>query len=130
MYGPDYQAGTDRMIRATRRGRRYLFARREVIGTIVLLIIFGVTYIPYIFSVLNAYGTQGIDFPACSVHCLEWCPRCVTIRLYLIGQNLLRFIVHWTGMNLLWYISAKVRSMSYTFCVGLLLCGGGVMVIA
>ena len=130
MYGPDYQAGTDRMIRGTRRGRRYLFARREVIGTIVLLIIFGVTYIPYIFSVLNAYGTQGLDFPACSVHCLEWCPRCVTIRLYLIGQNLLRFIVLWTGMNLLWYISAKVRSMSYTFCVGLLLCGGGVMVIA
>lgn len=130
MYGPDYQAGTDRMIRATRRGRRYLFARREVIGTIVLLIIFGVTYMPYIFSVLNAYGTQGLDFPACSVRCLERCPHWVTIRIYLIGLNLLRFTVLWTCMNLLWYISAKVRSMSYTFGAGLLLTVCGVMLMA
>ena len=129
MYGPDYQAGTDRMIRAARRGRGYLFARREFIGTFTLLIIFGVTYIPYILSVLGAYGTQGMDFPACSVRCLEWCPHWVTIRLYLIGLNRIRFIVLWTGMNLLWYISAKVRSMSYTFGSGLLLCVGVVLLM-
>ena len=129
MYGPDYQAGTDRMIRAARRGKGYLFARREVIGTLVLLIIFGVTYIPYIMSVLNAYCTHGLDFPACSVHCLERCPHWVTIRLYLIGLNILRFMVLWTGMNLLWYISAKVRSMSYTFGAGLLLCVGVVLLM-
>ena len=130
MYGPDYQAGTDRMIRAARRGRGYLFARREVIGIFTLLIIFGVTYIPYILSVLGAYGTQGLEFPACSVRCLEWCPHWVSIRLYLVGLNLLRYIVLWTGMNLLWYISAKARSMSYTFGAGLLLCVGGVMLMA
>ena len=130
MYGPDYQTGTERMIRATRRGRRYLFARREVIGTLTLVIIFGVTYIPYIFSVLNAYGTQGMDFPACSVRCLETYSQWVTIRLYLIGLYLLRYIVLWTGMNLLWYISAKVRSMSYAFGAGLLLCVGGVFLLS
>ncbi len=130
MYGPDYQTGTDRMIRATMRGRRYLYVRREVIGTIVLLIIFGITYIPYILSVLNAYGTQGMDFPACSVRCLGGYPRWVTIRLYLIGLNLLRFMVLWIGMNFLWYISAKVRSMSYTFGAGMLMCVGGVLLMS
>ena len=118
------------MIMATRRGRRYLFVRREVIGIFTLLIIFGVTYIPYIFSVLNAYGTQGLDFPACSVRCLEWCPHWVTIRLYFIGLNLIRFMVLWVGMNILWYISTKVRSMSYTFGAGLLMCVGRVMLMA
>ena len=127
MYGPDYQAGTDRMIRAARRGRGYLFARREFIGTFTLLIIFGVTYIPYILSVLGAYGTQGMDFPACSVRCLEWCPHWVTIRLYLIGLNLIRFIVLWSGLNLLWFISTKTKSVSITFCVGLGMCVAWIM---
>jgi len=122
MYGPDYQAGTDRMIRATKRGRAYLFARRELIGSAALLIVFAVTYIPYTLSVLGAYGSQGLDFPACSVRCLSAYPHWVTLKLYLIGLNAVRFIVLWAGMNTLWYVSAKVRSMSYTFGIGLGMC--------
>ena len=122
MYGSDYQAGTDKMIRATRRGRAYLFARRELIGTVALLTVFAVTYLPYTMSVLSAYGSQGLDFPACSVRCLEPYPHWVTLRMYLIGLNVFRFLVMWSGMNLLWYISAKLRSMSYTFVIGLGMC--------
>ena len=118
MYGPDYQAGTEKMIRATERGRAYLFVRRELIGTFTLMFIFAAIYIPYTFSVLAAYGSQGLDFPACSLRCLEWCPHWLTIRGYLIGLNMVRFLILWAGMNLMWYISTKVRSLGYTFCIG------------
>ena len=118
MYGPDYQAGTEKMIRATERGRAYLFVRRELIGTFTLMLIFAAIYIPYTFSVLAAYGSQGLDFPACSLRCLEWCPHWLTIRGYLIGLNMVRFLILWAGMNLMWYISTKVRSLGYTFCIG------------
>ena len=130
MYGPDYQAGTDRMIRTAKKGRGYLFVRREMIGTLVLAAVFGIAYIPYIISVLNAYGTQGMDFPVCSIRYLEWCPHWITVRMYLILQNIIRFIVLWTEMNLLWYISTKTRSMSYTVGTGMVLCLGGVLLIA
>ena len=128
IYAPDYQTGTYRMIRAARNGRMYLFARREIIGTVILLIIYGIIFVPYILSVLNAYGTQGIDFPACSIQCLEWCPRRITIRLYLIGQNIIRFIIYWLSMNFIMYISSKAKSMSYTLVVGILLCLIGIMI--
>ena len=118
MYGPDYQAGTEKMIRATGRGRNYMFLRRELIGTVVLLLVFAAVYLPYTISVLAAYGTQGISFPACSVRCLEWCPHWLTLRGYLIGLNAIRFVILWAGMNLIWYVSTKVRSMGYTFCIG------------
>ena len=118
MYGPDYQAGTEKIIRATYRGRLYLFFRRELIGTVMLLLIFATIYLPYTMSVLTAYGVQGMDFPACSVRSLEWCPHWITLRGYLIGLNIIRFMILWAGMNLIWYISTKVRSMGYTFCIG------------
>lgn len=118
MYGPDYQAGTEKVIRATDRGRTYLFLRRELIGTLILLLVFSIIYLPYTISVLVAYGTQGMGFPACSVRCLEWCPHRITLRDYLIGLNIMRFIILWAGMNLIWYISTKVRSTGYTFCIG------------
>jgi len=128
IYAPDYQTGTYRMIRAARNGRMYLFARREIIGTVILLIIYGIIFVPYILSVLNAYGTQGIDFPACSIQCLEWCPRRITIRLYLIGQNIVRVIIYWLSMNFIMCISTKAKSMSYTFGAGILLCLMGIMI--
>ena len=81
-------------------------------------LVFAVTYLPYTMSVLSAYGTQEHDSPACLVRCLELYPHLLTLRMYLIGLNVFRFLVMWGGMNLL----CKLRSMSCTVVIGLGVC--------
>lgn len=119
MYGADYQSGADRLVRSTKKGRVSLLGSREIIGTFILLIIYAIIYLPYTISVLKAYGTQGMSYPACSMQCLSWCPQFLSIRGYLIGLSVLRLILLWGGMNAVWFISTKTRSMSGTFCIGL-----------
>ena len=118
MYAPDYQSGVDRIVRATAKGRNSLFIRREVLGTIILIFTFLITYIPFYVSVLNAYGTSGFSYPACSLSHLNWVPVCISIRGYLILLSIVRFMILWLEMNLVYLISSKVRSISYTIIIG------------
>ena len=118
LIAPDYQTGTDRLIRATENGRSRLFFKRELIGTGALAVLFAICYVPFILSTLKAYGSMGISYPACSMEHLSWCPEWVTIRGYILMLNIFRFFMLWVEMNILFVISAKVRSISYTLAAG------------
>lgn len=118
MYAPDYQSGVDRIVKTTAKGRKSLFIRREVLGTVILLLTFLITYIPFLVSVLNAYGTSGFSYPACSLSHLNWVPAWISIRGYLILLSIVRFVILWLEMNLVYLISTKVRSISYTLIIG------------
>lgn len=118
MYAPDYQTGVDKIVRSTVKGRMKLFLNREILGTIILLITFLATYIPFFISVLDVYGSSGFSFPACSMEHLSWVHVWISIRGYLIIISILRFFVLWVEMNIVYLISTKVRSISYTFIIG------------
>ena len=118
MYAPDYQSGVDRIVKTTAKGRKSLFIRREVLGTVILLLTFLITYIPFLVSVLNAYGTSGFSYPACSLSHLNWVPAWISIRAYLVLLSIVRFVILWLEMNLVYLISTKVRSISYTLIIG------------
>ena len=118
LIAPDYQTGVDRLIRSTENGRIKLFLKRELIGTSALIVLFVICYMPFTLSVLNAYGNMGMSFPACSIESLSWCPAWLTIRGYLVLLNIFRLIMLWIEMNILFMISAKVRSISYTLAAG------------
>lgn len=118
MYAPDYQSGVDRIVKTTAKGRKSLSIRREVLGTVILLLTFLITYIPFLVSVLNAYGTSGFSYPACSLSHLNWVPAWISIRGYLILLSIVRFVILWLEMNLVYLISTKVRSISYTLIIG------------
>lgn len=118
MYAPDYQSGVDRIVKTTAKGRKSLFIRREVLGTVILLLTFLITYIPFFVSVLNAYGDSGFSYPACSLSHLNWVPVWISIRGYLVLLSIVRFVILWIEMNLVYLISTKVRSISYTLIIG------------
>ena len=118
MYAPDYQSGVDRIVKTTAKGRKSLFIRREVLGTVILLLTFLITYIPFFVSVLNAYGDSGFSYPACSLSHLNWVPVWISIRGYLVLLSIVRFMILWLEMNLVYLISVKVRSISYTLIIG------------
>jgi len=118
MYAPDYQSGVDRIVKTTAKGRKSLFIRREVLGTVILLLTFLITYIPFFVSVLNAYGDSGFSYPACSLSHLNWVPVWISIRGYLVLLSIVRFVILWIEMNLVYLISTKARSISYTLIIG------------
>ena len=118
MYAPDYQTGVDRIVRSTVKGRKKLFLKREAVGTGVLLILFLVTYIPFFVSVLKAYGAAGPGYPACSLGHLGSIPAWISIRGYLMILSVVRFVILWLEMNMVFLISTKVRSISYALIIG------------
>lgn len=118
MYAPDYQSGVDRIVKTTAKGRKSLFIRREVLGTVILLLTFLITYIPFFVSVVNEYGDSGFSYPACSLSHLNWAPVWISIRGYLVLLSIVRFVILWIEMNLVYLISTKARSISYTLIIG------------
>ena len=118
LIAPDYQTGVDRLIHSTENGRIKLFLKRELIGTVSLIVLFVICYMPFTLSVLNAYGSMGMSYPACSIESLSWYPVWLTIQGYILMLNVFRFLMLWVEMNVLFVISARVRSIGYTLAAG------------
>lgn len=108
VYSVEYQTGANVLLHTSPRGRRTVFIRKFAIGMIVLTVIYVLTYAPYFYNVLHAYGTQGIEAPALSIeHLSEWD---MSILFYLVLISVLRYLGLILSVLLIFFISLKAKS--------------------
>ncbi|MBR6336199.1 MAG: hypothetical protein IKR76_00545 [Ruminococcus sp.] len=109
IYTAEYQTGAAVLLHTSARGRGAVFARKAIIGIIIVTIIYLLTYVPYFYSVLSAYGTGSIDSPACSMEHLSRFD--ISIRAYLILLCAVRYLALILAMLLIFFISKKAKSL-------------------
>ena len=108
VYCVEYQTGAAVLLHTSPRGRKAVFLRKLVIGMIVLTVIYILTYAPYFYNVLNAYGTRQLSAPACSLeHLSGWN---LSILEYLILISVLRYLGMILAMLLIYFVSSKAKS--------------------
>ncbi len=108
VYCVEYQTGAAVLLHSTPRGRKAVFLRKLVIGTLVLTAVYVLTYVPYFYNVLNAYGTRQLSAPACSLEHLSGLN--LSILEYLILISVLRYLGMIIAMLLIYFVSRKAKS--------------------
>ena len=113
VYAVEYQTGANVLLKTSARGREDTFLCKFGIGVIIVTIIFALTYAPYFYNVLSAYGTRGINAPACSIEALSNFD--ISIKSHLILISLGRYLALLCAMLLIYFLSAKLKSVISTF---------------
>ena len=63
VYSIEYQTGANVLLKTSSKGRANTFFYKFIIGLIVVTVIYILTYAPYFYNVLSAYGIRGINAP-------------------------------------------------------------------
>ena len=113
VYAVEYQTGANVLLKTSARGREDTFLCKFGIGVIIVTIIFALTYAPYFYNILSAYGTRGINAPACSIEALSNFD--ISIKGYLILISLGRYLALLCAMLIIYFLSAKLKSVISTF---------------
>ena len=113
VYAVEYQTGANVLLKTSARGREDTFLCKFGIGVIIVTMIFALTYVPYFYNVLSAYGTRGINAPACSIESLSNFD--ISIKSHLILISLGRYLALLCAMLLIYFLSAKLKSVISTF---------------
>ncbi|MBR2407800.1 MAG: hypothetical protein IKB07_02470 [Lachnospiraceae bacterium] len=82
IYSNEYQSGMIALVKSSVRGRKDTFFVKAFIGLLISLVIWSLIFLPFIYNVLSAYGTSGLEFPACSMKHLSGVG--ISIKWYLI----------------------------------------------
>lgn len=115
-YSVEYQTGTNVLLKTSLRGRGYTFICKSIIGIIIIAIIFAITYIPYFYNVLSAYGIRKINSPISSIEAFAgWN---ISIKAYLILISINRFLAMIIAMFIIYFISSKLKSLILTLILG------------
>lgn len=116
VYSAEYQTGADVLLKTSARGRGETFIIKFAIGMIIVTVIYVLTYAPYFYNVLNAYGTRGIDAPICSLE--TFADRDMSIKGYLILISIGRYIALVCAMLIIYFLSVRLKSVISTFLAG------------
>ena len=108
VYSIEYKTGAAVLLRTSPRGRGKVFVRKFFIGLIIVTIIYTLTYAPYFYNVLHAYGTRQLSATACSMEHLAGLD--ISILAYLVLISILRYFGLIVSMLLIFFISSKARS--------------------
>lgn len=113
VYSVEYQTGAAALLKTSARGRWDTFLRKFLIGLIIVTIIYALTYAPYFYNVLSAYGARGIDAPLCSLEAFAgWN---MSIRGYLIFISVLRYSALVLAMLIIYFLSVRLKSVISAF---------------
>ncbi|WP_124100959.1 hypothetical protein [Ruminococcus sp. Marseille-P6503] len=116
VYSIEYQTGANVLLKTSAKGRVDTFLRKFTIGLIIVTIIYVLTYAPYFYNVLNAYGTRGIDAPICSLEAFsDWD---MSIKAYLILISVARYISLICAMLIIYFLSSRLKSVIGAFLAG------------
>lgn len=108
VYSIEYKTGAAVLLRTSPRGRGTIFVRKFLIGLIIVTVIYALTYAPYFYNVLHAYGTRQLSASACSMeHLTGWD---ISILAYLVLISVLRYLGLIASMLLIFFISSKAKS--------------------
>jgi ABC-type transport system involved in multi-copper enzyme maturation permease subunit len=108
VYSIEYETGAAVLLHTSPRGRGAVFARKFVIGLIIVTVIYALTYAPYFYNVLHAYGTRLLSASAGSMEHLSGAD--MSILAYLMMLSVIRFLGLILSMLLIFFISAKAKS--------------------
>lgn len=114
-YNIEYRYGGDMLLRASKNGRFCTFAAKIFSAFVVSLVILAMFDGSWIYSVLSAYGTDGISAPACSIERL--CNYNVSIALYLLLTEAGRLFGMTAASALVFAVTRWSRSYSVTVVV-------------
>lgn len=131
LFAEDYQIRMDNITDVCLKGRRKLFIRKIILGSLIALVVWAVTYMPYLFGILNAYGYMGMDFPAGSVSNLSvsiFSKMGMTVRSVIILLYALKYLVMAAELFIIAYISRRTRSFSKSIIIGLSLFTGPLLI--
>lgn len=113
IYSIEYQTGSNVLLRTSSKGRGNIFLYKFLIGLIIITAIYILTYAPYFYNVLSAYGTSGINAPAYSIKALS--SFNMSIKSYLIMICIGRYVSLILAMLIIFWLSSKLRSLILTF---------------
>ena len=108
VYSVEYQTGAAVLLKTSPRGRGVVLLRKLIIGLMTVTVIYALTYGPYFYNVLHAYGTRGMGAPCCSMEHLS--DRGMSISGYLILLSTVRYFGLILSMVMIFLISAKAKS--------------------
>ncbi len=124
VYSVEHQNGATVLLRCTYKGRRSTFVSKLVISVLIVTLIYMITYAPYFYNVLSAYGTKAISAPACSIEHLASLPHGISILGYLILISTMRYVALLLAMIIIFASSVKLKSHILT-----LLAASGVLIL-
>ena len=132
LFAGDDRLYIERVTSVTLKGRKSLFLKKMLLGSIIVLVVYCLNYLPYMLSVLDVYGSGGLSFPAQSVTNLE---GTIFEKLgFSIGGSIvffamLKYLVMLAGMLLLSLISRRLRNLSRTIVTGLVVFVGPLLIM-
>lgn len=132
LFAGDDSIHIDRVTSVCINGRRRLYIKKIVIGMTVSLIIWCMNFLPYIISVLNVYGSQGLEYPAQSVSTLSGTvfeKLNMTVRGSIIVLCFLKYMGLVAELFILSAVSKKIRSIGGTMVAGICLLAGPLMLM-
>lgn len=109
------------LLQMTCHGRGKTHVIKAVHGLLTITSVYLLTYAPFYYSVLSEYGTKSIHAPACSLQNLVKIPHDVSILEYLVFVAVMRYIGFVLMVLLVFYLSAKIKSVIKTCLVAVLL---------
>lgn len=109
VYSSEYQTKASVLLRTSQKGRGITFFYKFIIGLFIVTAIYFITYFPYFYNVLSAYGTRGIDAPAYSIESLSH--HTLSIKEYLIFISIERYIGLIASMIVIYFLSCKLKSV-------------------
>ena len=122
----------DRITSVMLKGRKRLNIKKMIIGSVIAFLIYAMNYFPYVFSIFKVYGSNGLSFPAQSVTNLEGSVfeklgfsigGCVAFFL------ILKYLIMISEMIALHFLSKKLRSLSRTLVVGIVIFVGPLLMV-
>ncbi|MBR6474332.1 MAG: hypothetical protein IKS98_02660 [Lachnospiraceae bacterium] len=122
----------DRITSVMLKGRKRLNIKKMIIGSIIAFLIYVMNYFPYVFSIFKVYGSNGLSFPVQSVSHLE---GSVFEKLgFSIGGCvgfflILKYLIMIAEMIVLHFLSKKLRSLSRTLVVGIVIFVGPLLMV-
>lgn len=132
LFAGDDRLYIERITSVTAGGRKKLFLKKILIGSAIVFIIYCLNYLPYVLGILNVYGSGGLGFPAQSVGTLKG--TVFESMGFSIGGSIacimvLKYLAMTAGMMILSFISGRLRSISRTIVVGLVVLVGPFLVM-
>ena len=130
LFAGDDSIHIDRVTSVCINGRRRLYIKKIVIGMTVSLIIWCINFLPYMISILNVYGCQGLEYPAQSVSTLSGTifeKLNMTVRGSMIVLCFLKYMGLVAELFILSAVSKKIRSIGGTMVAGICLLAGPLM---
>ena len=132
LFAGDDRIYAEKVTSVTLKGRRRLLLKKITLGSIVLLVIYCLNFLPYFIGVLKVYGTNGFGYPAQSVSNLGnsiFEKLGFSVGGAVIFYMALKYIAMVAEMVLLGIISRKLRSICATIVTGLVVFVGPLLVI-